>query len=340
MQIEIEDLTEYSTMGTGKFILNPDEVFRAIMGPYEWEKCFPGIRTTMNRWEYCALVIGTPTVPNIALSVLSGKPDPNASKYYHPTHRNGRFGPGASSQLRKNSTEYSSRLEQAYGPFRQDFTDGGMWDNEFVEQNISKFERYSELLIRHGEKKGNPLLQLGGTNYHKARLVAAKAFGQLLVKSQLEPYRPPIEVRKILREIAEKNLGFNYFLAKVVRLRRSFSMKPFLRVILASATLKLLYGVRFDQEEERNGNQGYTPNFAKSVVRKLNGIRDSAGQDVRIGMAIGKISEELKRNGVVFRPPLRNYYEMTGRFQILQNFRLPTWVNLNKQVIWVKVKDK
>lgn len=106
-------LTEHQhSFDTG--ILDPNSLLKAIMYGDDWEKVFPGIRTTMSRWEYCILhyfsdEFNGANFPNVLHNLSRNmRGFPESAMYRHTNMRYTRIGigPGARSNLRKNARDY------------------------------------------------------------------------------------------------------------------------------------------------------------------------------------------------------------------------------------------
>ena len=155
-------LIEHQSVGDSG-ILDPNRLLKAIMDPYDWEKVFRGIRTTMSRWEYCILryfsgELDETNWSNVLHNLSRNMQDCQESSIYYPSARRG-LGPGSRSYLRKNSREYYVIFEKYFGPFTKD-------ELKIGESFSSRMHRFAKALIQHG-RNGRRLLEKNSRTYHQ-----------------------------------------------------------------------------------------------------------------------------------------------------------------------------
>mgnify|MGYP000887328827 CR=1 FL=1 len=328
-------LTEHQhSFDTG--ILDPNSLFKAIMYGDDWEKVFPGIRTTMSRWEYCILhyfsdefngANFTNALHNLSRNMRGF---PESAMYRHTNMRYTRIGigPGARSNLRRNARDYYAFFKKYYGQFTEEELDGSI----IGRTNLEKMHRYAKALVRHGESGGSVLEKSNKKVYHSKRKSAANAMFRVLNRlNEDKRYQPP---RSLWQRLTEEQRAFIDDLELILCLAGVQRNHPaFWRLALASAVIKVLYGSKFVGEE----NPGkITIEFAQLVLTHLKNL-SKYNRMPEIKEAIEEINHAMMTSHAYFKAPLQHVYEIGGRKLILQNFRFPTWLNLCRQTQWAMV---
>lgn len=337
-------LKEHSSLGNSA-VLDPSSLFKRIMNGFEWENVFPGIRTAMSRWEYCVLSLCDDTI-NVEGSVLHNLSRSLTNKneiegqdiYYHPTRQRVGMGPGAGSSLRKNSKRYRERFIEYYGAIQQDLSEDKLPDD--IQRAL---QSYAKSLVRHGRSE-KTLLQKGTYAYHRSRRKAAKNFCRLLTFCQNSAYKPPRNIKTILsdtkREANERRPfidDLNLILKRGRASKDVIERSAFFRLAFASALLKVLYGIKFKGEEGSAKRIGKA--FAIRLLKILGAFKKKH-DCYELESARHALESAIDKGRKHIKPPLKHFYELAEREQILQNFRFPTWLRLYRQTLWVTEKDK
>ena len=308
-------------------ILDPNRFLKAVMAPYDWEDVFPGIRTTMSRWEYCVLhyfadEFHDAVLSNVLHSLSRNMRGFHESKMYrHTTLRYMRIGlgPGSRSNLKRNSRDYPAIFRNYYGSFSEDGVPIG-------ERHASAFKRFAKALFQHGRNE-HRVLEKGSRAYSLIRRNAAHAMWQVLGCLALKKeYRPPLALRNNLPKKAQR---FTDDLELILKHPGAHKDHPaFWRLALASAATKVLYGFKFTDEE---GAGAIEMEFAQFVLKFLQMLRRH-NRSPELVDAIAAIRGSLTKGHVHYQPPLQHVYEVGDRKLIIQNFRFPTWLKLCRQV--------
>jgi hypothetical protein len=307
-------------------ILDPNRFLKVIMGDYNWEIVFQGIRTTMSRWEYCILRYFAEELQEAAWSNvlhslsrnMSGFPE--TDMYRHPSLRYTRIGlgPGSRSNLRKNSRDYSAIFQGYYGAFS---------DDELIigDKASRSLRRFAKALFQHG-RTGHRLLEKGSSAYHRIRKNAARYMLSVLNNlNEDKRYLPP---RAIWGKLPEDPQWLDHDLVIILKFRGANRHHPaFWRLALASAATKVLYGFKFTGEE----NAGVIGREFAELVLKLLCKLGRQNNSPELADAIEAIRISLAKGYSYYKPPFQNVYAVGGRDLIIQNFRIPTWLNLCRQ---------
>jgi len=301
------------------------------MAPYDWEAVFPGMRTTMSRWEYCVLRYFADDLDerdwsNVLHSLSRNmRGFPKSKMYRHTSLRYTRIGlgPGSRSNLRRNSRDYSAIFRRYYSAFSEE-------ELEIGETHLRTLRRFAKALFQHG-RNGHRLLEKGASRYSRKRRNAARTI--TLVLSHLsddKAYRPP---RALWSKLSEDPQGFVEDLRAILKYPGANRHRPaFWRLALASAATKVLYGLKFAGEENAGSIDRGFAEFVLKLLRRLKKQNHSP----ELMDAIEAIRTSLARGYSHYKPPLQHVYEVGGRELILQNFRLPTWLNLCRQAQWAE----
>ncbi len=308
-------------------VLDPNRFLKAVMAPYDWENVFPGIRTTMSRWEYCVLHYFADNFhetawPNVLHNLSRTMRGVHENKMYRHTSlgytRIG-LGPGSRSNLRRNSQDYPAMFRNYYGSFSQDELSIG-------ERHVPALKRFAKALCQHG-RNGHRVLEKGSRSYSRIRRKAAQAMWQALGSlAHAREHRPPLALRNKLPTEPQR---FTDDLEVILRHRGAHRDHPaFWRLALASAATKVLYGFKFTDEE---GTGAIEKTFAQRVLKFLQLLRRHNRSPELID-AIEVIRGSLARGHSHYKPPLQHVYNVGDRKLIIQNFRFPTWLKLCRQV--------
>jgi hypothetical protein len=277
----------------------------------------------MSRWEYCILryfseELDETNWSNVLHHLSRNMQDYQESSIYYPSTRRG-LGPGSRSYLRKNSRDYYVIFKKYFGSFTKDEITIG-------ESFSSRMRRFAKALIQHG-RNGRRLLEKNSRTYHQKRKTAARAMFQVLNRLNSDSaYSSP---RLLWKNLPIESRGFIDDLTLVLKYKR---YPAFWRLALASATIKVLYGLKFTGEE---GPATINREFANLVFKLLQRFKQH-NHSPEIKDAIEEINAALKVGHSRYKPPLQHVYNVGGRELIIQNFRFPTWLNLCRQTKWAE----